>query len=179
MKSRFDRYVVLGMAVVMAMMLAGGCAPVRVTEQYQKFNRIYVGWMHLGENNWKRYGYGTRGEWIDDIRSENIDSLQSYTRGYMKGWNVIGADSRTSPIPWDPNTLVILFSDVSLNGNQLRCKMSFYDGGTRRLLYHRYEQPSPISYNPYGGWSNASFTGQLSNSMYGIAYDIKYYLTTD
>ena len=97
----------------------------------------------------------------------------------MKGWNVIGADSRTSPIPWDPNTLVILFSDISLNGNQLRCKMSFYDGGTRKLLYHRYEQPSPISYNPYGGWSNASFTGQLSNSLYGIAYDIEYYLTKD
>ncbi|MCL5278245.1 MAG: hypothetical protein M1517_10810 [Deltaproteobacteria bacterium] len=180
MKNRLGRYLAFGAIGIILAGIANGCGPVRVTEQFQKFNRIYVGWVDFGEQNWTKYGYGTKGEWTDEIRTQNIDSLQSYTRGYMKGWNVIGADSRSSVTPWDQNTLVILFSHVSLTPgtNQFRCEMSFYDGGTRKLLKRVNEQPSPISYNPYGGWSNASFSGQLSNSMSGVAYDIKYYLTS-
>ena len=79
MKSRFNRYVVLGMIGIAGMMLAGGCAPVRVTQQYQKFNRIYVGWMDLGEKNYAAYGYGTKSEWEQEIKTQNIDSLQAYT----------------------------------------------------------------------------------------------------
>ena len=181
MKSRFGKYLVLGMIGIAGIMLAGGCGPVRVTEQYQKYNRIYVGWMDLGAHNWKKYGYGTEGEWVNEIKTQNIESLQEYTREYMKRWNVIGADSMHSAIPWDQGTLVILFSHVTLAAgtNQLQCEMSFYDGGTRKLLKRIYEKPSPISYNPWGGYSNMSFSGQLSNSMYGVAYDIKYHLTTD
>ncbi len=178
MKSRFNRYVAFGIIGMVLTSMTAGCGPVRVSEQYQKFNKIYVGWLDLGEQHWMKFGYGTKGEWLDEIKTQNIDSLQSYTRSYMKGWNVIGAASRYARIPWAPHTLVIVFSKVSLIGNQLQCEMSFYDGGTKKLLYRRLEEPSPISYNPYGGFSNMSFSGQLSNSLYNMAYDIKYYLTT-
>ena len=181
MKNKFGKYVVLVMTVVMGMMLAGGCAPIRVTEQYQKYNRIYVGWMDLGEKNYAAYGYGTKSEWEQEIKSQNIDSLQAYTRSYMKRWNVIGADSKTSVITRDPNTLVIKFTHVVLTPGtaQLTCTMSFYDGGTGKLLKTVHEAPSSVDYNPWGGYSNWSFSGKLSNSMYGVAYDIKYNLTTD
>ncbi len=181
MKSSFNRYVVLGMAVVMGMMLAAGCGPVRVTKQYQKFNRIYVGWMDLGENNYAAYGYGTKREWEQEIKSQNIDSLQEYTREYMKRWNVIGANSKTAVITRDPNTLLIKFTHVVLTPGtgQLTCTMSFYDGGTGKLLKTVHEAPSSVDYNPWGGYSNWSFSGKLSNSLSGVAYDIKYYLTKD
>ena len=181
MKSSFNRYVVLGMAVVMGMMLAAGCGPVRVTKQYQKFNRIYVGWMDLGENKYAAYGYGTKREWEQEIKSQNIDSLQEYTREYMKRWNVIGANSKTAVITRDPNTLLIKFTHVVLTPGtgQLTCTMSFYDGGTGKLLKTVHEAPSSVDYNPWGGYSNWSFSGKLSNSLSGVAYDIKYYLTKD
>ena len=181
MKNRFGRYVAL---IIISLFFAGmwtGCAPVRVTAQYQKYNRIYVGWIDLGEKNYAAYGYGTKGEWEQEIKTQNIDSLQAYTRSYMKRWNVIGADSRTSVITRDPNTLVIKFTHVVLTPGtaQLTCTMSFYDGGTGKLLKTVHEAPSSVDYNPWGGYSNWSFTGKLSNSMYGVAYDIYYQLTTD
>ncbi len=180
MKNRFSRYVALvGISLFFAGMWAG-CAPIRVSSQYQKFNRIYVGWMDLGVNNWKSFGYATRQEWEQEIQSQNVNSLQEYTREYMKRWNVIGADSRTSVIPRDPNTLVIKFTNVRLAPTtaQLVCTMSFYDGGTGRLLKTIHEEPSSVDYNPWGGYSNWSFSGRLSNSMYGVAYDIKAALTS-
>lgn len=180
MKNRVGKYVAM---VIIGMVFAGmgtGCGPIRVAQQYQKYDRIYVGWMDLGVNNWKAFGYASRQEWEQEIQSQNVNSLQEYTREYMKRWNVIGADSRTSVITRDPNTLVIKFTHVVLTPGtaQLTCTMSFYDGGTGRLLKTFHEEPSSVDYNPWGGYSNWSFSGRLSNSMYGVAYDIKAALTT-
>ncbi len=179
MKNWFNRYLVFFAVVGMILVeIAVGCGPVRISKQYHKFNRIYVGWVDLGEQDWVKFGYETKSEWIDEIKAQNVN-LQTYTKKDMKMLHVIGADSKTSAIPWSPDTLVILFSHVSLIANQLQCEMSFYDGGTRKLLKRMDVQPWPFSFNSSSDSSNMSLSGELSNSMYNMAQDIKTYLTME
>ncbi len=165
------------MAGVVLVGLSSGCGPVRVSKQYQKFNRIYIGWLDLGKDDWVKFGYGNQKEWIDEIKAQNIN-LQTYTREDMRGLQVIGADSKTSAVPWHSDTLVIEFTHVSLIANQLQCEMSLYDGGTRKLIKSVGVQPWPFSFNSSGDSSDMSLNGQLSNTMHNLAQDIKTYLTT-
>lgn len=178
MKKSFNRYFIcLGAAGLILAGMIGGCGPVRVSKQYQKFNRIYVGWLDLDDQEWVKFDYATQAAWIQEIKTQNVN-LQTYTRQDMKGLQVIGGDSKTSAVPWSPDTLVILFSHVSLIANQLQCEMSLYDGGTRKLLKSVGVQPWPFSFESSGESSNMSFSGELSNSMANLAQDIKTSLTT-
>ncbi len=178
MKKSFNRYFIcLGAAGLLLAGMIGGCGPVRVSKQYQKFNRIYVGWLDLDDQDWVKYDYATQAAWIQEITAQNVN-LQTYTREDMKGLQVIGADSKTSSVPWNPDTLVIEFSHVSLIANQLQCEMSLYDGGTRKLIKSVGVQPWPFSFNSSGDSSNMTISGELSNSMHNLAQDITTYLTT-
>lgn len=197
----------LMMIGLVPLMMLGCFGNIKVNREFQKYNMIYVNWLDLGEENYATYDYGSKDEWVEEIKSQNI-ALQQYIKKYLCGystnasgnkhkeqeehaelgytyqapnckWNITGAGSKVESIPQSPTTIVIKFSNVKLNPDttQLRCEMGFYDGDTGQLIKQVHEYPSPMSYNPFSSWSNASFSGKLSNSMYGIAYDIKYYLT--
>ncbi len=175
MKKYYGAYVG---AWFLGMVVSGGCGPIVVTEEYQHFETIYVGWLDLGENKFSEYGYKKKDEWVKEVETLNIDYLQYYTRGYMRGWHVIGAPSPSASIPWgDPNTLVITFTNVKGSWGELQCEMSFYNGKTRKVMKRVHEDPPFLSFGQ--GWSNMSLSGRLSNAMYSMAYDIKYYLTTN
>lgn len=175
MKKYYRGYVLVWL---LGLMLSGGCGPIVVTEEYQHFETIYVGWLDLGENKFSEFGYGSKKEWVNEIKTQNIDGIQAYTRAYMRGWHVIGAPSPSASIPWgDPNTLVITFTNIKSSMGGLQCDMSFYNGRTRKLMKRINENPPIVAFGPV--WSNVSLSGRLSNAMYSMAYDIKYYLTTN
>lgn len=176
MKNYLSKYLVLG---IIGMIFAGGCGLFRTSEPMKKYNAVYVGWIDLGEENYAAYGYGTKDAWAEEIRSQNIDSLQAYTRKYMHNWNVTGAESKTAVAPGDPNTIVVKFSNVVLTPgtDQLRCTMSFYDGASGKMIKSVNEEPSSVSNNPNSGYASKSFSGKLSNEMYNMANDIKHALT--
>ena len=43
--------------VACAALLVSGCGSVSVKAEYQKYKKAYIGWLDLGEQNWKKYGY--------------------------------------------------------------------------------------------------------------------------
>lgn len=165
--------IIIGLCLMMA-----GCAGVSVKPEFQKYKALYVSWLDLGELNYASFGYGSRDEWLKEIKVQNIEGLQKYTASYMRGWTVTGADSKNAPAPRTPDTLIVKFSNVMFNPTSfsIRCSMDFYDSMTGKLVKHVLAEPQTISYAPFGGWSNMSFGGRLMNGMYNLAYEIKYYM---
>ena len=172
MKNFVRRYLVFG---IIGIIFAGGCGLFRSSEPMKKYNSVYVGWIDLGEDNFAAYGYGSKDAWKEEIKSQNIDSLQAYTRQYLHKWTVTGADSKNAVTPGDPNMIVVKFSNVVLSPgtDKLKCTMSFYDGASGKLIKSVDEEPSSVSNNPNSGYATASFSGKLSNEMYNMANDIK------
>ena len=171
----------LGIVAIMAIiisMAALGCRSVAVTKEFQNYKAIYVSWLDLGEQNYMAYGYPTRGEWINEIKEQNINGLQKYTRDYMKGWEVTGAASKNAVPPKNPQLVVVKFSNVAFNQAlfSIRCGMEFHDGASGKLIKHVVVDSSTIAYSPWG-YADRSFRGRLMNAMYNLAYNIQYYLT--
>ena len=166
---------IIAIATLCTFLVSLGCATVTVKPAFQKYKAIYVSWLDLGDYNYKSYGYPTQKEWIDEIKSQNIDGLQKYTRDYMRGWKVTGAESKFAVAPRNPETIVVKFTNVVSNNLNfsLRCEMDFYDGANGKLLKKVNVESSTIGF----GYSNYSFGGRLMNAMYNLAYNIQYYLT--
>jgi hypothetical protein len=173
---RLSIVVILAVSISMA---ALGCRSVAVTKEFQNYKSIYISWLDLGEKNYAAYGYPTKGEWANELREQNVNGLQKYTRDYMKGWDVTGANSPKAAAPQkNPQLVVVKFTNVMFNQAlfSIRCGMDFYDGATGKLLKHATVDSSTISYSPWG-YANRSFSGRLSNAMYNLAYNIQYYMT--
>jgi len=144
-----------------------------------QYKSIWVGWLDLGEQNYMDLNYGSREEWINEIKRQNIN-LQSHIRRYMTGFTVKGANAKTDDPPRDSGTIVITFKstvfDTQTTGMLISTGADFIDAASRKVLMSL-EQKQLGSSLFLNTFPNYSLQSRLNNAMSHMSYDIRYYLT--
>jgi hypothetical protein len=86
------------------------CRPITLSDKFSRnlqYDLIWVGWLDLGEQHYAELGYGSKEEWGNEIKKQNMN-LQRHIQGYMRGWIVKGANAKTDEPPKDVGTVIIL-----------------------------------------------------------------------
>lgn len=151
-----------------AALLASGCGSTQVKAEYQKYKKLHVGWLDLGEQNWKKYGYPKQSEWIEEIKVQNAN-LQKSVAGYFKGWTVTGASSKKAAAPRDAETLLVKFSNASLNESTytVKCGIDYVDAAGGKVVKRAAVVTHEFSYSPWWG-----FSARVYNTMNALAGDV-------
>ena len=91
------------------------------TVDMSTMNRIFIGWVDLGADDWALHGYESKAEWADIIGSLN----SSFSRNLVPGRTIIAAktkeDENTSG-----NDLYIKFSDVRVDYDNYHLILSIH-----------------------------------------------------
>ena len=70
------------------------------------YNKIYIGWLDLGKNNWEKYGYSNQKEWLAAIKNLNHNSLPYYLRKNMPNKEIVVPRIENEAIPKDMELLI-------------------------------------------------------------------------
>ncbi len=159
----------LACLVACAAILASGCGSAQVKAEFQKYKKVHVGWLDLGEQNWAKYGYPKKDEWVQEIKSQNINGLQKYVRDYYKGWTVTGAATKTAAAPRDAETVLVRFNNAALNGSTytVKCGIEYVDSVSGRVIKRAAVETEAFSYSPWWG-----FSARVYNTMNALAAEV-------
>jgi len=165
-----------------------GCAPSyygiikegTASASLNDYKTIGVGWIDLGEGNWKAFGYDSKKKWTDYISEMNLTAMPQYMKEWMPGKDFTFSKSRKSSLP--KSGLMIKFSDVkyvprtstaakimfgSMAGSDtLDLTIQFIDGKSGKSLYS--SQISVYSKSASDAWGS-SFEGRINNCIYNLA----------
>ncbi len=152
----------------------------RLTTKNQ-YNKIWIGWLDLGEQNYEKLGYPTQIAWKNEIKEQNI-ILQQHLQNRLKGFIVKGATTITDEPPKDPSTIVINFRNTSFDVKTsidatISTDADFIDASSNNILYSLDQKNLGATITRSSRVAAITFGGRLNDAMYQIAYDIKYYLT--
>lgn len=82
----------------------------------QGMNKIFVGWVDMGPDEWATFGYHDKAEWTDLIASLNASFASNLQATYLSGKTIVRAKDET-----DTNAagsdLYIKFTDVHVDYN--------------------------------------------------------------
>jgi hypothetical protein len=111
------------------------------TVDMSNMNRIFVGWVDLGADDWALYGYENKTDWADIIGSLN----SSFSRNLVPGRTIVSAKDKGDENAAG-NDLYIKFSDVRVDYNNyhLILSMHFIDPKTNSEI-------AAIPVRPYYG----------------------------
>ena len=111
------------------------------TVDMSNMNRIFVGWVDLGADDWALYGYENKTHWADIIGSLN----SSFSRNLVPGRTIVSAKDKGDENAAG-NDLYIKFSDVRVDYNNyhLILSMHFIDPKTNSEI-------AAIPVRPYYG----------------------------
>lgn len=147
------------------------CSTRSVRQEFSVSRDVYVGWLDLKPNDYRRYGYPTMEEWQKDINDLN-GGLQKFAGDYLKDFHVSGASRANDKSP--KKGLVIQFSNVNIDPQaSIVTDVEIKDASTGKLLkkFSSYGTSFQMSYSMY------SFAGRLNNACYALAYDIYMQMT--
>jgi hypothetical protein len=87
------------------------------TPDMKNMNKIFVGWVDLGPDEWAALGYSDKEEWTDLIASLNALFMSNLQATYLPGRTIVGAKDKddTNAAGYD---LYIKFSDVHVDYNE-------------------------------------------------------------
>ena len=91
------------------------------TVDMSKMNRIFVGWVDLGADDWALWGYQSKAEWADIIGSLN----SSFSRNLVSGRTISSAKDKGDENAAS-NDLYIKFSDVRVDYNNYHLILSIH-----------------------------------------------------
>jgi hypothetical protein len=91
------------------------------TVDMSNMNRIFVGWVDLGADDWALWGYGNKTEWTDIIGSLN----SSFSRNLVPGRTITSAKDKGDENAAG-NDLYIKFSDVRVDYNNYHLILSIH-----------------------------------------------------
>jgi len=91
------------------------------TVDMSKMNRIFVGWVDLGADDWALWGYQSKTEWTDIIGSLN----SSFSRNLVSGRTITSAKDKGDENAAS-NDLYIKFSDVRVDYNNYHLILSIH-----------------------------------------------------
>jgi len=148
------------------------CSSRAVRQEFSGSNNLYVGWLDLKSDDYRKWGYPTKEEWVKDINDLNVGGVQKFVRDYLKGFNVTGAQKVNDRVP--TAGYVIQFSNVSIDPqNSIVADITIKDAVSGRVLkrFATYGTSFHMSY------SMSSFAGRLNNACYALAYEIYMQMT--
>ncbi len=156
--------------VLLVMFMVIGCGSRRVKKEYSGEKTLFVGWMDLKADDYKKFGFETKKEWEDEIKNINIDGLQKYIVQYLgKNFTVIGAKQLGDTGP--KNGYSVIFKNTLIQPYEIiNTHACICDAATGKELKCFKIESSPVS----TGWGSYSFGGRLYNAVYSVAYDIYY-----
>jgi len=149
------------------------------------YDTINVGWIDLGADKWKLYGYEAKdkGNWLALIDQSNKQSMPEYLRQLLPNKKINVVTSKNQEPAKDG--LVIKFSDVEYaqrtssaarvmfghmgGSDTMDVTIHFIDGKTSKELK---TLRVSIYSKSGGGFSDMSFEGRVNNSIYNLAYFI-------
>lgn len=91
------------------------------TVDMSKMNRIFVGWVDLGADDWALWGYQNKSDWTDIIGSLN----SSFSRNLVPGRTITSAKDKGDENA-SGNDLYIKFSDVRVDYNNYHLILSIH-----------------------------------------------------
>lgn len=91
------------------------------TVDMSNMNRIFVGWVDLGPDDWALYGYENKTDWADIIGSLN----SSFSRNLVPGRTTVSAKDKGDENAAGDN-LYIKFSDVRVDYNNYHLILSIH-----------------------------------------------------
>jgi len=91
------------------------------TVDMNNMNRIFVGWVDLGADDWALYGYENKTDWADIIGSLN----SSFSRNLVSGRTIVSAKDKGDENVAG-NDLYIKFSDVRVDYNNYHLILSIH-----------------------------------------------------
>jgi hypothetical protein len=136
-----------------------------------KFGRIYIGWLDLGEGNWRKYGFDSPRAWSDSIRELNVKALQAYCRSKLSGKAVTGSSGRGADHPAKGDLYIKLLLkkhevETGLNRIQyLHLNVRYIDMSSGQT---RYAADVVVDSSGFG-MGNYTFEGQLNFAMSNMA----------
>ncbi|MBN2158304.1 MAG: hypothetical protein JW807_02835 [Spirochaetes bacterium] len=149
--------------------------------QYESIN---VGWLDLGEQRWKQYGYIDKGQWVVTINHMNTSAMPEYFKKLLPHKAV--SVSNTKAAKPKKGGLVIKFSDAEYmqrtstaakvmfgefaGSDTLDVTIHFIDGITSRELDRVRVSIYSKSASDISGWG---FEGRVNNCVYNLVYFIK------
>jgi hypothetical protein len=91
----------------------------------KNMNKIFVGWVDMGPDEWAAHGYASKTEWVDVIGSLNAAFASSLQATYLPGRTIVAAKDKddTNAAGCD---LYIKFSDVSVDYNNYHLILSIH-----------------------------------------------------
>jgi hypothetical protein len=174
--------------------LIQGCSPwygiknsTNPLPDFSSYNKIYVGWMDLGKDNWNRYGYADQKEWVRAIKDLNHASMPYYLRKRFPDKAIIVQKSENENITSESgllikfskskyyqlgNTdgeLIYLAEGVKAKDDTLETTMQFIDLKTKKELYE-------VTLMVNADVSMASFGFSLERRMDNAAYYISRFI---
>ncbi len=84
------------------------------TVDMKNMNRIFLGWVDLGPEEWAVHGYNTKTDWTDVIGSLNAAFLRALQVTYLPGRTITAAKDKDDENAAG-NDLYIKFSDVRVD----------------------------------------------------------------
>jgi hypothetical protein len=91
----------------------------------KNMNKIFVGWVDMGPDEWAAHGYDTKTEWVDVIGSLNAAFASSLRATYLPGKTIVAAKDKDD-INAAGCDLYIKFSDVSVDYNNYHLILSIH-----------------------------------------------------
>jgi hypothetical protein len=88
-------------------------------------NRIFIGWVDMGPDEWAAHGYATKTEWTDIIGSLNATFASSLPAAYLPGRTIVAAKDKedTNAAGCD---LYIKFSDAHVDYDNYHLILSIH-----------------------------------------------------
>jgi hypothetical protein len=149
------------------------CSTRSVRQEFAGSRDIYVGWLDLGPDYFRSFGYLTRAEWEKDIADLNR-GFQVYMGDYLKEFKVSGARNSSDKPP--VTGFVILLSNVVIDPQtSIVADVTIIDAAAGNVVkqFSAYGTSFHMSYSMY------AFAGRLNNACYALAYEIYIRMTEE
>ncbi len=142
------------------------------------YDIIHVGWLDLGEDRWKEYGYEDKDKntWVTMINHMNRKALPDYLKEAIPDKKISVADSKNAALPKEG--LVVKFTDVKYvqrtstaakvmfgsfaGSDTLDLTVHYIDGKTQKELYTVEASIYSKSAFDAAGWG---FDGRISHQI--------------
>lgn len=161
------------MVLLLSCAILWSCSSRSVRQEFSGSRDLFVGWLDLHPEDFRKFGYPTKEEWVHDISDLNV-SLKEFVAKYLKDFNVSGASSINERPP--ASGYVIQFSNVAIDPQtSIVADISIKDGTSGKVIkkFTSYGTSFNISYSMY------AFIGRLNNACYALAYDIYVQMTDE
>ncbi|MBP7738607.1 MAG: hypothetical protein KA369_21710 [Spirochaetes bacterium] len=168
---KFNIFGILILSCIMLMCASGSSirSEQPSSPNLKNYKKIYIGWLDLGEGNWKKYGFRSQGEWSKAIRDLNVNALQEYCRSDLSRRTVSGSRGADAPAKTDLYIKLHLKKHEIGSGlnriQYLYLDVRYIDMATGQNKYY-----ADVIIDTSGfGFGNYTMEGQLNYGMTNLA----------